>query len=295
VDANACTTDSCRATNGCTFTPVAGCRSCQTVAECDDGNPCTRDGCLSRGVCSNVLLAGCTVCTADAQCDDRNPCTTDRCTGGRCLSTPRENGSACGDDDVCNGEETCQAGSCEASNPFPCDDGDPCTTDRCNATAGCTHQANPLCEACGGVPRADFKAQWIAFLPFANSVRMTAIGFLKPAVPIDPVATGLSITIGGASGSIVYRALIPPGGFNAKNTTRKAYRLDPLRARQLRREGLSKLNLIVYEDGQVRVYLRVKGRDLPVKATTALTWNLMFGDQCGASDCRVAPNRPRCF
>lgn len=56
----------------------------------------------------------------------------------------------CADGDVCNGIERCVAGSCEpATAPLACDDGDPCTTDTCDATAGCAH-ADVACPAtCG--------------------------------------------------------------------------------------------------------------------------------------------------
>lgn len=294
ADGNACTTDSCQVSTGCTFTPIAGCRSCQTVGDCDDGNPCTRDGCLSKGSCSNTLIPGCSTCANDGQCDDQNECTTDRCTAGRCVSTSKSNGTSCADDDPCNGEEVCQAGVCQSNDPFPCDDGDPCTADRCGES-GCTHDPSLLCEACAAVPRGEFEAQFVSFLNFGGSVRMTAIGFLKPAMPLDPVTSGISVELRGGAGNTIYRIIVPPGGFRATNTSRKAFRLDQQRARALRKEGLSKFTLLVYEDGMVRVYLRAKGKDFAVKQPTALTWNLMFGDQCGVSECRVAPNRPRCF
>jgi hypothetical protein len=40
---------------------------------------------------------------------------------------------------VCNGAETCQAGSCTAGTPLNCNDGNACTTDSCDPLAGCLH------------------------------------------------------------------------------------------------------------------------------------------------------------
>ncbi|MEO6025294.1 MAG: hypothetical protein ABIR79_00315 [Candidatus Binatia bacterium] len=58
--------------------------------------------------------------------------------------------SQCADGDLCNGIEHCEAGSCVASTAaLICDDGDPCTNDTCNPTAGCAH-ADVACPAtCG--------------------------------------------------------------------------------------------------------------------------------------------------
>src|SRR5262249_10577580 len=82
-------------------------------------------------------------------CDDGNPCTADTCnsvTG--CAHTPVPNGTPCLDGNVCNGSETCQAGSCTAGTPLVCDDQNPCTTDSCNALVGCQHVAVPSGTSC---------------------------------------------------------------------------------------------------------------------------------------------------
>src|SRR5262249_29630410 len=52
----------------------------------------------------------------------------------QCLSD-----ASCGDGNICNGVETCQAGVCIAGTPLDCDDGDPCTSDSCESRAGCQH------------------------------------------------------------------------------------------------------------------------------------------------------------
>ena len=52
------------------------------------------------------------------------------CTNGTVVS------SACGDSNVCNGTETCSAGSCQAGTPLTVNDNNPCTADSCNPTTG---------------------------------------------------------------------------------------------------------------------------------------------------------------
>ncbi len=56
----------------------------------------------------------------------------------------------CADGNLCNGIEHCVVGVCVASTAaLACDDGDPCTDDTCDPTAGCAH-ADVACPAtCG--------------------------------------------------------------------------------------------------------------------------------------------------
>src|SRR5262245_19530011 len=180
-DGNACTNDSCDPVIGCRNIPVGdgiscgdgnmcnGTETCQggtctpgTPPTCDDGNDCTTDGCDSIAGCTAQSIPGC--CNTDAECsdtsactvnercvshtclsdpltcDDGNPCTTDSCdAAGGCIFTPVPNGQSCGDLDVCNGLETCQSGTCVAGTAPLCDDGNPCTTDGCDSSSGCTH------------------------------------------------------------------------------------------------------------------------------------------------------------
>jgi hypothetical protein len=71
--------------------------------------------------------------------------------GQGCQYYPVINGTACDDGTVCNGHETCQAGTCRAGTPLNCDDSKQCTTDTCDPVAGCQHAAVPECCAslCG--------------------------------------------------------------------------------------------------------------------------------------------------
>src|SRR5262245_55616862 len=131
-DGNPCTNDSCDPVVGCRNLPTVdgiscgdgnvcnGVETCQsgtctpgTPRTCDDSNPCTTDGCDPIAGCTVQPIAGC--CNADADCADTSACTVNE----RCVS------HAC------------------VSDPLTCDDGNPCTTDGCDAATGCTFTPVP--------------------------------------------------------------------------------------------------------------------------------------------------------
>ncbi|MBN2496236.1 MAG: trypsin-like serine protease [Deltaproteobacteria bacterium] len=93
-----------------------------------NGQACIEDdGCASGhcagGLCCESLCAGrCQSCTLPGS-------------EGRCVVLP--DGTDCGDGDVCNGFEVCQAGACIAGSPLACSDGVACTRDDCDAEQGC--------------------------------------------------------------------------------------------------------------------------------------------------------------
>ncbi len=106
--------------------------SVATAALCSDGDACTTNDACVNGACQGAPLA----------CDDGTACTTDSCdSASGCVFTPVADGTSCDDATVCNGAETCQGGACAAGTPLNCNDGNLCTTDVCDAIAGC---ANPL-------------------------------------------------------------------------------------------------------------------------------------------------------
>ena len=77
-----------------------------------------------------------------ASCNDNNACTSDCCDAatGQCVNTPVAAGQSCSDSNACNGAETCNGqGVCSPGTAPNCDDQNPCTTDSCTATGGCTH------------------------------------------------------------------------------------------------------------------------------------------------------------
>jgi Ca2+-binding RTX toxin-like protein len=110
--------------SGCE-SPEAPVPTCATDAACGAGHRC---------------VAGlCVACIADLECDDGNVCTADSCQPVLgCSHPPVPNGTLCLDSTVCNGSETCQAGTCTAGTPLLCDDGLFCTgAESCDAVAGC--------------------------------------------------------------------------------------------------------------------------------------------------------------
>ena len=48
-------------------------------------------------------------------------------------------GAACGDGDLCNGDERCAGGICQPGAPPHCDDANACTNDACVPATGCVH------------------------------------------------------------------------------------------------------------------------------------------------------------
>ncbi|HEY6558770.1 MAG TPA: hypothetical protein VI072_15910 [Polyangiaceae bacterium] len=108
--------------------------SVQSVA-CADGNACNgAESCTGTGSC----VAG-----TPPALDDGNPCTADACdplTGVTHVAVAA--GTSCGDGDACNGAETCDgAGACGAGTPPALEDGNPCTADACDPSAGVVHVA----------------------------------------------------------------------------------------------------------------------------------------------------------
>ncbi len=179
-DQNLCTADACLPAKGCTYTNDDG-------APCNDDDPCSSgDKCLSgqctgkpkdcgNDECTSAKCVGGTckaaskpddldcddsdACTsgdkckdglcvgaAKTDCNDQNPCTQESCVGTLgCKSTPLD--GPCSDGDACSVADTCSAGACKAGQPKQCDDGNPCTQDKCDAVSGAC-AASPSDAAC---------------------------------------------------------------------------------------------------------------------------------------------------
>ena len=135
-DQNPCTNDSCD--------PTAGCKTSNNTANCQDGNKCTAGDVCSGGACQPG---------AALVCDDGNPCTTDNCDPQDGCSTSKvANGTVCGSG-ACGGLKftaaaTCTSGQCIAPAAKNCDDGQECTVDACDATAGCSNPSKAWGTAC---------------------------------------------------------------------------------------------------------------------------------------------------
>ncbi len=113
-----------------------------------DGTPCP-----DSDACNGVELCADGACTAGTplSIDDGNPCTADACdpVSGNVTHVAVPDGTACPDNNLCNGTETCESGVCQASaEATPVDDGNPCTADACDPVKGVTHTPFPDGSAC---------------------------------------------------------------------------------------------------------------------------------------------------
>ncbi len=163
-DGVGCTDDTCNAVTGCAHTAVPLC--CDDDGDCDDGDLCTgSETCeLATGACQPGTALACSdddPCTGaetcdplagcqdvpDLDCDDGLACTTDVCDAGvGCAHSPVPgcclHDGDCDDGGLCNGLETCAAGTCAPGTPPECNDGNLCTDQSCNPTAGCEYTDN---------------------------------------------------------------------------------------------------------------------------------------------------------
>ena len=105
------------------------CVSCNSNADCSDGLACT--GTETCNIMSHICSAGMPViCTGDQ-------CNTSACveSSGTCVQTPKINGFACNDGNVCTTLDTCQAGLCVGSGGADSDGDGYC--DQQEIAAGC--------------------------------------------------------------------------------------------------------------------------------------------------------------
>ncbi len=118
--------------------------ACRTELDCNDGVGCTDDVCF-RGECIHQARNDlCTASTDSPVCDPMNGCQY----GAGCVETgagancqPADCELARCEGDVCVRTALCRTGqSCCGGACVTCNDGDACTTDACDATAGaCTN------------------------------------------------------------------------------------------------------------------------------------------------------------
>lgn len=175
-DGNPCTEDLCHETDGCEKLPLTGV-SCDDLnacsvadqcadgacapgpsVDCDDGDPCTLDACAPATGCvhtpsdapcsdgdactlNDTCLGGACGPGAAMVCGDGNPCTNDVCDAiSGCVFTPNE--GPCSDGNACSAGDHCANGACAPSSQVDCDDGNLCTDDGCDISAGCWQTAN---------------------------------------------------------------------------------------------------------------------------------------------------------
>jgi len=146
---------------------------CDQPADCEDGNPCTAHLCMQRA-CTTITLEDGAPCPDGVFCNGEETCLEGACVAGAaqtctalndachrgscdpqadaCVAEPLPEGWGCDDGLFCTVQDACRDGVCVGSEN-PCDDGQECTLDRCQANpAGCLHewQARPgALEICG--------------------------------------------------------------------------------------------------------------------------------------------------
>ena len=162
-----CSTASC-VDSVCVYQPVVGC--CSADTDCFDADGCTLDVC-NEGTCANPVKPNCCIhegqcpprpchspscvsqicvyapvpgcCLSNKDCDDSNACTRDICREQRCSRQVSQLEGCCQSSSSCAPspcrEAECLSHHCVFSEARPgccatdadCDDGDPCTANRC--------------------------------------------------------------------------------------------------------------------------------------------------------------------
>lgn len=151
-DGNACTSESC----------VDGQCVVQSTVSCPPTDQCHSQGVCNplSGLCSNPSKVDGTVCNDNLYCTvgdrcmggvclytSQRDCSTqgDECNVGscseslqQCVSSAVQDGTPCPDGDVCNGENTCQGGSCSAGTTLECPPSpSQCSSYLCDSAHGC--------------------------------------------------------------------------------------------------------------------------------------------------------------
>ncbi len=135
-DSNACTSnDTCTYDGFCDpGSPIS----------CDDNDPCTDDMCNATAGCAHIPIENCQACISDLDCSFQT-CHYATCNAqNQCEYSILPAGSCCGNEDRCDGRETCsETGTCLSGIPLNCNSTNPCMDGFCNATAGCYYVPNP--------------------------------------------------------------------------------------------------------------------------------------------------------
>ncbi len=129
-DDNPCSTDACDPKTGCSHSAASG--------PCQIGSACVAKAACVQGSCQALTLVA---------CDDGNACTHDRCDPvAGCVSTPST--APCDDGSACTSLDACDDGVCKGGVRKPCNDGLPCTLDRCDdGKGGCVFEPIAGCGA----------------------------------------------------------------------------------------------------------------------------------------------------
>ena len=132
----ACQSKTCTG-NRCQYTAMNG-------AACDDDDPCTVEDTCQSGACSGRAKD----CSAQA-----DPCNDGVCraSDGQCVKRPKDNGTACSDNDSCTTGDSCQNGACRPGAGVDCRSlNDDCNDGVCRQSDGqCVKEPKDDGTACG--------------------------------------------------------------------------------------------------------------------------------------------------
>jgi alpha-tubulin suppressor-like RCC1 family protein len=149
ADSDVCTDDVCNVSSGCQH-PF-------NTAPCNDNNDCTQTDTCLNDTCTGTNPV---ICGAAGQCQGTGICNPST---GTCSNGNQPDGNTCDDHNPCTQTDTCQSGTCNGNNPVvctafdqchvagvcdtgtgvcsnpnapdttPCNDGDGCPADTCQA------------------------------------------------------------------------------------------------------------------------------------------------------------------
>jgi len=107
------------------------------------GDACVQAGaCDGAGTCSGESMVDCSNLNTACQVGSCDPST------GLCIAISRPDGTVCDDQDACTENNTCEAGAC-TGDPVVCqDDGNECTTVRCDVAQGCVTENTVFGTVC---------------------------------------------------------------------------------------------------------------------------------------------------
>ncbi|MBT9557473.1 MAG: hypothetical protein IV100_15640 [Myxococcales bacterium] len=129
--------------------PNVGCETSVAPdgSQCGGGSTCRADGTCDDGQCVAAPLPNGTPCGTASPCHIPPVCVDGECVP-EALEAP---GTPCVGSDACALTATCDAtGACVPTSWVDCDDGSPCTTDGCSASAGCLYAPQVDGSPCDG-------------------------------------------------------------------------------------------------------------------------------------------------
>jgi hypothetical protein len=145
ADGDACTSDGCSTSSGCTHLPESG-------IPCDDGVACSKNDTCTGGVCKGSICG----CIKAADCADLQavapPCSVVECSGGVCetVADLSQDDKPCDAGFFCEIASKCTGGVCGGGVPVDCSafSQGPCRPGVCNPSKGCVTQVLPDGTSC---------------------------------------------------------------------------------------------------------------------------------------------------